>query len=403
MLNNQKSNTRNCTSLALALKIALLIFLMVPMLLSAQSTSEKPKKEKKVGLIALPVIFRTPETRWAFGGAAQVTWRFKGQEGARPSFVRPGFVYTQNKQILLYIPYRMFWGRNTGGLSKWTSFGEVGYFKYNFFFYGIGNDQPVDFVERYDYEFPRLRFNLLRLVRSNTYMGATLAYDDIDIVGVDPAGQLVDGTITGSQGGRYTQLGWMTIFDSRDNIFFPSKGEYIVSELAASNKLVASDFEFIRYTIDASKYIPINWNKVRYGYDPYTSESSPTKINLRHTLAVQFYAQSNWGDPPFDQLARLGGANRMRGFYEGRFRDKHLWLTQMEYRAFLAWRIGVSAHAAFGMVAPTISQYSFANGRFTYGGGMRFAIDKKEKINFRLDYGRGKYGSNFYVTVGEAF
>lgn len=375
----------------------------IPAFMQGQSPPKKTPKEKKVGLIVLPVIYRTPETRWAFGGAAQVTWRFKGQgKESRPSFVRPGFVYTQNKQILLYIPYRLFWGQNVGGLSKWTSFGEVGYFKYNFLYYGTGNSEPEDFVERYDYEFPRLRFNLLRLVRGSTYMGPTIAFDDIDITGYDPDGQLINGDITGSQGGTYSQLGWMTIVDTRDNIFYPSKGEYIESELAGSTGLIGSDFEFVRYTIDASKYFPVNLNRLRPSYHRY-EEDPPSKINLRHVMAVQIYSQSNWGDPPFDQLARLGGAKRMRGFYEGRFRDKHLFLTQLEYRAFLAWRIGVSVHAAYGMVAPTISQYSLANGRFTYGGGMRFAIDKKEKINFRLDYGRGKYGSNFYVTVGEAF
>lgn len=382
---------------SIRLRLIILLLLSIPSLLLAQRNETKVKKDRKVGFIALPLVFRTPETRWAFGAAAQVTWRFRQTYTSRPSFVRPGFVYTQNKQILAYLPYRMFWGK-----KGWTSFGELGYYKYNFLFYGIGNNQDSDFEERYDYKFPRLRFNLLKVVRGSTYMGATYAFDNVQITETDPNGQLTTGEITGSQGGIISGAGWMTIVDTRNNIFFPSKGEYIESEFFYNSEILGSDFEFFRYTLNGSKYIPINWARYRGGYY-YDDERPRHQIGLNHVLALQFYTQSHWGDPPFDQLARLGGANRLRGLYEGRFRDKHLMLFQAEYRAMLIWRLGVSAHAAYGMVAPTFRQYSLSNGRFTWGGGARFTIDKAEKINFRLDYGRGKYGSNFYITVGEAF
>jgi hypothetical protein len=119
-------------------------------------------------------------------------------------------------------------------------------------------------------------------------------------------------------------------------------------------------------------------------------------------LATRFFSESIEGEAPFISQALLGGTRLMRGFYEGRYRDDNSAVVQAEYRRDLFWRFGAVAFGAAGMVAPEYGQLSLNNLRYTYGAGIRFAIDPEDRINIRLDMGVGEE-PNFYLTIGEAF
>jgi len=41
--------------------------------------------------------------------------------------------------------------------------------------------------------------------------------------------------------------------------------------------------------------------------------------------------------------------------------------------------------------------------KYSVGGGIRFLINQKEKLNIRLDFAYGKNSSGMYITIGEAF
>ena len=124
-------------------------------------------------------------------------------------------------------------------------------------------------------------------------------------------------------------------------------------------------------------------------------------MRKNNILALNIYSEFTNGDAPFNQLALMGGPKRMRGIFEGRFRDDHFLTFQSEYR-FPIWR--KIKGVIFGSVGSVGSQEdSFQNTLFTYGLGMRFGISKNEKINLRLDYGFGKNSSGIYLTIGEAF
>lgn len=341
----------------------------------------KVKKERRVRWLGLPVIFYTPETRWAFGAAAQATFRFRNEpDSSKPSTIRPGLVYTQNKQILFYVPFRLYWQN-----EDWLSFGEVGYYRYNFPFFGVGNGLPkqADLKEVFDVDFPRIRWYMMRKVAKSLYAGAHYAFDGMKITRVDSGGYLDRELYTGSNGGNISGLGLSSIYDTRDNIFYPSKGVYGETHLFYNTPILGGDFTYLRYTLDVAKFVEMPWKN--------------------HILAMHLFTETIAGDPPFYQMAQLGGAKRMRGYFEGLLRDKNVFLTQAEYRFPIAWRFAGAAFASYGLVAPTISDYALSNSQFTYGGGLRFSLDAKEKINIRADYGVGKHGGNFYVTVGEAF
>lgn len=50
-----------------------------------------------------------------------------------------------------------------------------------------------------------------------------------------------------------------------------------------------------------------------------------------------------------------------------------------------------------------VSQLSFEQLKYSIGNGVRFALDRKEKLNLRIDYGFGDNSSGLYFTVRESF
>ena len=94
----------------------------------------------------------------------------------------------------------------------------------------------------------------------------------------------------------------------------------------------------------------------------------------------------------------------MRGYFEGRFRDKNLLALQAEYRLPLFWRFGLAAFAGAGKVADAFAELNSGGIKYSYGAGLRYLFSKREKIQVRLDVGfDGKGGSAFYFSIFEAF
>lgn len=333
---------------------------------------------KKVNWLALPIVFYTPETNWAFGAAGFLTFRFRNQAAwTKPSQLQLGGAYTLNKQVLMYLPYRLYFSQ-----EKNLLYGELGYYKYNFFYFGVGNGYPRDYSELFDVTFPRVRINYMRKWTKYLYAGGRFVYDGFQITGTEPGGELDQDLVTGSDGGVVSGLGLAANWDSRDNIFWPSEGEFAEAQLLFNHPVFGSDFSYTRFTMDIAKYIPFKWG---------------------HILAQNVVFDFEFGDPPFNQMAMLGGPKKMRGMYEGRFRDRNAIIYQAEYRAPIWWRLGAVAFAGVGNVAPKVGEFDLKETKLAWGGGIRFEILPAEKLHLRLDYGRAVGGGAFYFTVGEAF
>lgn len=96
----------------------------------------------------------------------------------------------------------------------------------------------------------------------------------------------------------------------------------------------------------------------------------------------------------------------MRGFYDGRFRSKNQVVLQAEYRVPIAWRIGAVGFAGIGNVGDRVHNLNFQELKYSYGGGLRVALNRKERLNLRVDYGWGVGESTshgLYFQLGEAF
>lgn len=356
-------------------------FLLVSLLcseFSAQNATLKdsiPKKRR--AFFALPVVFYTPETRFGFGASAFTYFNFRNDSlDAAKSNVSLGFAFTQNKQTLFAIPYNLFIKNRSYHL-----YGEIGYNKYFYNFYGVGNEQPKNFVERYGVEFPRLRVTALKKIVPHFYAGLRYAYDKFSLFKLDTAGQLAKGTIPGSKGGVVSGIGLVFVYDSRDFIFYPSKGIWTELVIYHDDPATGSSFNYIRIAFDFSKY---------FSY----------KENI---LALNAYSLYSDSDLPFFQMGVLGGQKKMRGFYEGRYRDNNALVFQAEFRRHLFWVLGFTVFGDVGQVAHRYSEFNTSDWKYTYGLGLRLMTDKKQKLNLRIDFAVGNKKLLPYFTVGEAF
>jgi hypothetical protein len=80
-----------------------------------------------------------------------------------------------------------------------------------------------------------------------------------------------------------------------------------------------------------------------------------------------------------------------------------MFATQAEYRVELKKRLGVVAFGGVGGIARRWSDFR-SDGLLPGGGvGLRFKLDKKNHINYRIDLGFGREGHTLSIGVGEAF
>ncbi len=203
--------------------------------------------QKPFNLVLLPFVAFTPETSWIFGGAGSLSFRFKGEpKESHPSQLLLGAAYTLNKQVLSYLNYQVY---HRNEQFKW--YGELGYYLYSYPFYGIGNDIPEENKETYEAIYPRVRINALYLLRSKLYGGIRYWMDDFSIRERKKEGLLEQGNVPGESGGLLSGLGLVFNYDSRDNIFFPSSGQFVELVFFQNTSFLGSDFDYTKYSLDA--------------------------------------------------------------------------------------------------------------------------------------------------------
>jgi outer membrane translocation and assembly module TamA len=110
---------------------------------------------------------------------------------------------------------------------------------------------------------------------------------------------------------------------------------------------------------------------------------------------------------PFYLLPALGNDEMMRGYYNGRYRDRNFIAGQTELRYRLSERIGVVGFLGTGEVFH--SSFSFSQLKPDYGAGLRYFFDIEKGLSLRADYGIGQKPmgegreSGFYIGLGQAF
>ena len=352
-------------------------FWQAPMIFG-QAADKEEEAEKRGGWIALPVVYYTPETSLAFGLGAMCYFRLAGQElKQRPSNVRTLLVYTQKKQwMIIFSPE--FYLKNEQYLLQ----GNFMLSKFKSKFWGVGPDTPAEDEEDYSYRVTDIFVKLQKKVFSRLNFALQYEHQNNNITEVEERGLLETGMFLGSEGAKVSGLSLLANWDSRDNIFSPSRGSFYQWTVTFFRKTFGSDYHFDRLNLDLRTYFCLFSD---------------------HVLAIHGFISSTRGEVPFQILPFLGGPMIMRGFYQGRYRDKNAVVFQMEYRLPLWRRLRMVGFASAGDVADKINRFVLANFKIAFGTGIRFALKPEEKLNFRFDIGISRESVGFYFTITEAF
>lgn len=364
----------------------LFFFFLLTNIVFSQIVKDSVTSDNGSCWLAFPFASYTPETEWAFGAAGLFYFRTSSNtfSNLRASNIITSAQYTTKKQFLIELDYDVYFSEDDHRF-----YGYVSYNKFPSSFFGIGNFTKKENEEVYTsrYYFIKNAFTK-RIIRKGTgglYIGLRQEFRNDKIVSVEPDGLINTSQITGFNGGTISGLGAIAIFDTRDNTFSSSEGEYVETQLSFFTKAFLSDYNFNNLLVDVRKYHPI-----------YIGDSQTI-------IAMQFSANIANDDVPFYVLPTFGGSYNMRGVFSGRYRDKNMFFLQTEYRFPVYWIVNMTAFAGIAQVANTIKDYSLNDLIIAYGLGIRLNVIPDEKISLRADIGFSKEGSQIYLGFGEAF
>lgn len=341
----------------------------------AQKDSVKAKH-----LLILPVIARSIETGWSFGTVGAFTFHLSAKDTiSRTSNLQLLLLYSTKKQLVTAINGSQYFHKEKYILNEQFSFSS-----FPDKFWGLGKNTTDSAEEPYKFNQYYVYLHLLRKVAPHLFIGILYEMQRVWKITYVPGGLFDQQQIVGRNGYSISGFGSSLTYDKRNNAFAPDKGFFGQLYFNHFDKFWGSDFNYTNIVLDLRKYIPVAAHQV---------------------LAFQLFSFNNTGkEVPIRSLASFGGANRMRGYYDGRYKDQQQLILQGEYRFPLYKRFGAVAFAGAGNVSRNFADYSLSDLKYSYGGGIRFALDKKEKLNLRVDYGMGQgKNSGFYLQLGEAF
>lgn len=337
--------------------------------------------DEKNGMFVLPLLYYTPDTRWAAGAAGVYYFKIPSRDSneieTRVSNMQFLSDYTQNKQLDVWGQWNIF-THNENYLFK----GEIRYRNFPDRFYGIGNQSLKANEEKYAYNLFSFKTLALKRLRRAVFAGVDYHFEKEYNFSYTEGGALETGTITGYNGGIQSAIGLVGIYDSRDNIISSYKGALLEVSSYFYHQGLGSTFNFMYLNVLYQKF----W-----------------QLKRRHILALQARGRFGFGHVPFLDLSNAGNDDLLRGYPKNRFRDVHFAGSQLEYRFPLFWRLGMVVFAGAGEVFSGPEDVGFNRLKYSYGGGLRFAVNPAERLNIRLDYGHGKEGGYFYFIVAESF
>jgi outer membrane protein assembly factor BamA len=327
-----------------------------------------------------PILAYSPETSAMLGAGLVYTFEVDPHppRDARRSALALASAYTLENQFFVSLSPNVYWDA-----EAWNASGEISGSLFPSTYYPVGRDTPADRAEDYTERGLGAEAALTRRLAGRFRSGAQAGLLYSDVTNTEPGRDLDQGRVDGSDGALLIGAGPVLLWDDRDNAFATQRGGLYSLSSAYFAKAWGSNFNVSKYELDARQFFPLGGE---------------------HVIGAQIYAVANLGTVPFQTMAALGGSRRMRGFFEGRFRDRNMLTAQVEYRLPLFWRFGPAAFAGVGDVSHDISSFRFDDPKLSGGAGLRFALNQADRVHLRFDAAGTSTGDvNFYVDLGEAF
>ncbi len=339
-------------------------------------TSDMEKKSFRI----YPTIAYAPETNFEFGFSSLYLFRAKDDPNNRLSEISAFTFITLEKQYGLWADNAIYTDND-----KWFFLGRTRLQHFPLLYYGIGPHTNGHEPAVVDANYVLLRQRALRKLVPNLFLGPELDYQLLSKPSFRQPNNHHYPLPTGSTGTSNLGAGIALVYDNRHNVLNVRKGLFSELSILQYSPAWGSNYNFRNFYADVRSY---------------------HQLGKRDVFAWQVVGNFLQGEIPFNQLSMIGGEMMMRGYYQGRYRDKHMIAAQTEYRLLpfaFSSRVGGSLFASAGAVAPKLGSLALKDIRFAAGGGLRYLLFPKKDIYLRFDVGFTREGPGFYIITGEAF
>ena len=356
---------------------ALILILFFP---TVYYTQFKIDTSRNVNFLAIPVLFKTPETGWAYGLSASANFKtsFKNDSLTRMSSVTLLGIFSERQQNIQGLDATIYFPKEKYILYVQTSHS---YFPDNF--WGIGQSTKSSDLEKYVFEQFVVTPHLKRKFFKHTFFGILADYQNVFKIQYAQGGLMDYTSFYGKTNYSVSGIGLTASYDTRNSTFWPTRGVFLQTQFTTYNKEIASTYSFNKWIAEIRLF---------------------KKVFNKQIIAAQLYNYFTFGQTPYRSMASLGGSGNLRGFYQGRFKDNSMYSAIAEYRAHLFWRISACIFGGVGDVYNKPKNMNTKSLKASFGGGLRLSILEKEKLNLRVDYGYSDYyNKGFYFTIGECF
>lgn len=334
-------------------------------------------------LFVVPVFGHTPEGGYEYGVATFKNFYLPSNIGARSSFVTAKGSFT-SRHAGNFIGYGEFWSQHNSFF--WNI--DVRHQEFPFYFYGIGNNTKLENEVLMEERLSHINIEAAREIWKHYYIGLNALLEKQVFAIKDTLRQHMVSIPPNERKGSYLNLGLTQLYDTRDNTQFSTSGLYAYLKLSFYPKM-SRDNDF-------------TGTQVNFNFKAFTSPID--KLTFGYNLVYNAFGSKI---APFYMLQQMGNDQIMRGFYAGRFRDKKLLAHQLEARYHFMERLAATGFVGNGSTTP--HDWQLNQFRTSYGGGIRYFFDVRQRSTIRFDYAitqklaGEKRQTGVYITLGESF
>ena len=345
----------------------------------APPTATKQAPEDRWDYAFIPLVFYAPETSLGFAAGIALFDDAPSPPGRprRDDSLAVFFQGTLRKQFTVSLSGVKFWDSARYQLTE-----DAAVLHFPNTYWGLGNETPDGAQDPYTQSGVVTRASFAVRVAEEIYAGAAVGAGWYDTAGGAPGGAVEAYSAVTPPSGSAFGVGPVIRRDTRDDALGPHNGS--LTSLAATffPMALGGTYRFESYELDHRSYIT---------------------LGSRSVLALEGYALYALGHVPIAELPALGGSARLRGYYQGRYRDHLYVMGQLEWRIRVAGRFSVAPFGGAGNVFPTASALSFDGTKVAGGLALRFNLKKERDLNVHIDIAKSPTSSGIYLNMGEAF